>query len=123
MKYGLNVFRVLFVAVLIQVLAAGCKGGGLSSLLGGEHGDGSSEVFAAFGPDVSDGSGGGSGSGSGGGSGGGGGSGNSGPVPGVATVHHPEPGSLALFGGGLASLALWRRRKAGRVGLRRTLSQ
>lgn len=30
----------------------------------------------------------------------------------VATVHSPEPGSLAVFGGGLAGLALWRRRKA-----------
>mgnify|MGYP001619043003 CR=1 FL=1 len=30
----------------------------------------------------------------------------------VATVHQPEPSSLALFGGGLVGLALRRRRRA-----------
>jgi hypothetical protein len=33
---------------------------------------------------------------------------------GSVTVNNPEPASVALFGGGLASLALWRRRKAHR---------
>lgn len=30
----------------------------------------------------------------------------------VATLVNPEPGSLALFGGGLGALAVWRRRRA-----------
>lgn len=30
----------------------------------------------------------------------------------VATLVNPEPGSMALFGGGLGALAVWRRRRA-----------
>ena len=30
----------------------------------------------------------------------------------IASVHHPEPASLALFGGGLAGFSLFRRKKA-----------
>ena len=39
-------------------------------------------------------------------------------TPPVATLHHPEPASLALFGGGLAGLA-WRRRRKARTPTRR----
>jgi len=38
-----------------------------------------------------------------------GGSSSSG-IESVATVHHPEPASMALFGGGMAGMAWWRRR-------------
>ena len=41
-----------------------------------------------------------------------------GTIQSIATVHHPEPASLALFGGGLISVGLIRRRKARRKGPR-----
>ena len=41
-----------------------------------------------------------------------------GTIQSIATVHHPEPASLALFGGGLISVGLIRRRKARRNGPR-----
>ena len=83
---------------------------GLSALLMtagcGSDGDSVSRFFGIFG---------GSGSGSeavGTIAGGGSMSGGTSPGPqAVATLHQPEPASLALFGGGLAAVALLRRRK------------
>ena len=99
---------------VVPLLTAGCEGAGLSSLLFG--GSDTAEILSSL---------------AGGGSGVSGdglldgllsGSISSDSNPGggdqlisdVATVHHPEPVSLALFGGGFASLALMRRRKAAR---------
>ena len=112
-------FALMSAALL---LSTGCKagGGGLFSGFGGGDAGG---VFALFG-----GGGGGSGDDTGGSAVGQSGSfgalsssnlGVGGGVGGTAlesfaTVHNPEPGSMALFGGGLAGMAWWRRRKARR---------
>lgn len=88
-------------AVTMPLLTAGCLGGGgnegSSSLFGG------GELAGLFGS-------------SGGSDGGAGGSGSAlsssegGPsVPEAATLHNPEPASLALFAGGLAGLMGMRR--------------
>ena len=88
----------------LQLLTAGCGGGGggLSSLFGGGGGDsGAGDVFSALisgGSDVA-----------------GGGTDSAASVTSVATVHNPEPASVALFGGGLVGLAYLRRRKAQRA--------
>lgn len=86
-------------AVGLALLLAGCKSG---SGLGGSFFGGSSDSFFS------------GGSGSSGIIVVGGGSGDSFDASSVATVHNPEPGSLALFGAGLAGLALGRRRRARR---------
>lgn len=89
-QYG---FLVLGVSTLL--LTSGCSGGGsgvFGNLFGGGGDDGISGLASL--------------PGGGGGTGGGGGGSNPG------TVTQPEPASVALFGGGLAGLALWRRRKA-----------
>ena len=86
--------------IAAQLLTAGCfgggDGGGLGSFFGfgGSSGSGS-DSFASFDQ---------------GGTGGGGGFG----APSVATANNPEPASVALFGSGLAGLALLKRRKARR---------
>ena len=80
-------------AAFATLLATGCLGGG-----GGGGGSGSGSLF------------GGSDGGSLASSFGGGSSGDAFGAPGAATVNHPEPASLALFGGGLGFLA-WRRRQ------------
>jgi len=109
-----HTLRSLVIAAALPLLAVGCNGGGggfFSSLFGGGD-SGSSEVLSSLGSFFS--SGGGS-DGSGGdllGSvddGGAGGPGLSGPS--VATLHHPEPASLVLFGGGLAAMTRLRRRQ------------
>ena len=84
-------------ALALALMTTGCKqGAGLSSLFGGSGGSGSSSFFSGDGSGeiiLSSGS---------------------GRVFDVspATVNNPEPASIALFGGGLAGLAVWRRRKA-----------
>ena len=93
MKHGLSVW-VASGAIAMQLLIAGCGGGGggLGGFFEGLFGGGDSG--SAF--DI-------------------GGGGASEPLTlasEVATVHHPEPASMALFGGGLAALAHWRRRQA-----------
>ena len=88
----------------VQLFLAGCGGGGggLSSLFGGGGGSsGAGDVFSALisgGSDVA-----------------GGGTDSAASVTSVATVHNPEPASVALFGGGLVGLAYLRRRKAQRA--------
>ncbi len=88
--------------VSMQFLVSGCNGGGngLFGLFGG-----GGEVLAAL---ESGGGGGDSGNGGSGDTGNGGGDGGISPI---ATVHNPEPASMAFFGGGLAVLSCVRRRK------------
>ena len=92
---------VLVVASGIILLTAGCGGGGgggIFSLFGGGSDSGAGDFVTTLDGGTSD---------------------SSGEVTSlasdVATVHHPEPASLALFGGGLAGLAGWRRRGAKRA--------
>lgn len=105
-------FGVVFASSCALLFASGCVGGGggvasfFSGLLGGSQGgsstggsfasagSGSSEVINGTGYYV-----------------GGEGDPAGDPPPRIATVHNPEPASLALFGGGLVGTALWRRRK------------
>ena len=89
-------------AVCLQLLLSGCggSGGGVSGLIeglfGGGGGDGGSTLAGGGGGGTDPGGGGGGGTDPGGGS----------------TIINPEPASVALFGGGLAGLAM--------VGLRRS---
>jgi len=99
--------------VSMQLLTAGCSGGGGGALFGlfGGGDSGVAEIlgtFASAGSDVA-------GGGSVGDIGGGGLSEGLTVTSDIATVHHPEPASIALFGGGLAGLAHLRRRKAQRT--------
>ena len=90
----------------ISLVLSGCNGsGGLFSLFG--DGSENAEVVRAFSSSDSDNS---------------GGSGGEQDLAGgstsleieAATIHNPEPGSLACFGGGMAGIGWWRRRKAGK---------
>lgn len=90
-----SIARAWVGAAGLALLLAGCESGGggttsgLSSFIGG--GGGSSGIIVVAGSDVGSGA---------------------GDISSVATVANPEPGSLALFGVGLAGLALGRRRRA-----------
>ncbi|MDP3703054.1 MAG: PEP-CTERM sorting domain-containing protein [Candidatus Omnitrophota bacterium] len=90
--------------VSIPLLTVGCGGGGggLSSLFGGGD-SGAGDVFSAVVSGGSDIAGGASDGGA-----------TETLTSSAATVHSPEPASVALFGGGLAGLACLRRRKAQR---------
>ena len=77
-------FGFLVLGVSALLLTSGCEGGGGSSGSLGAVGSLASGV---------------------------GGVGGVGGSDAAATVTQPEPASVALFGGGLAGLALWRRRK------------
>ena len=101
---------LVLAGVSMQFLVSGCKGGG-SGLFGLFGGGG--EILSALESGGGGGSGdGGSGdTGNGGGDSGGGLEGGGDGAPPVATVEHPEPASMALFGGGFAALSCVRRRK------------
>ena len=87
--------RVVLVScgIAAQLLTAGCLGGGggLFGFFGGSSGG--SDSFASSDQ---------------------GGAGGGFNAPSVATANNPEPASVALFGSGLAGLALLKRRKARR---------
>lgn len=92
------------IALVIPLLTAGCAGGGgggLFSLFGGSDsgffgvssgGDEGSSTIVQTVASLGSGS-------------------EEALIPAVAQVHNPEPVSVALFGGGLAALAIARRRK------------
>ena len=119
----------IIIGATIQLLISGCGGGGGGGLFGSLFGGGSNaaDLFASFastGGDLFSGDFGlfSLGDGTGGDVGGGVvdtvgdvGGGVAG-LSGVATVHHPEPGTMALFGGGMAGTAFLgrRRRKSSR---------
>lgn len=92
---------VLVVASGITLLTAGCGGGGGGGIFG-FFGGGSDSGAGDFVTTLDGGTSGSSG-------------GTTSLASDIATVHHPEPASLALFGGGLAGLAGWRRRRAKRT--------
>ena len=120
---GASRTTIVIVGATIQLLISGCGGGGGGGLFGSLFGGGaeSADIFASFastglglfGGDLGDFTN--FSSDTVGGDGvldllGDGGN-DPGIVPNVATVHHPEPGTMALFGGGLAGAAALSRRR------------
>ena len=107
MKHASSLWFVM--GLVSMLLTAGCSGAGGGGLFGFFGGDSGTEeilgLFASGGSDVV------GGGGSIGDLGGGGLSESLVVTSDVATVHNPEPASLALFGSGLIGLAHLRRRK------------
>lgn len=101
---------MLAASISVLLLTSGCSGGGLSNLFGlfgwgdGGGSSGNSGILSSL-------AGGGDGANELAGIDGSGGDSTQSGVSTIATVHHPEPGSLVLFGGGLASALFSRRRK------------
>ena len=97
---ALSPFWLVAGSLAVQLLTAGCGGGGgggLFGLFGGGGDSGAADLFAALTGGTSESLGSSDG-------------GVTSLASDVAAVHSPEPASLALFGGGLAVLAGWRRR-------------
>lgn len=116
MKQPVAQLALVAASVSALLLTAGCKSGGggiFGGLFGGSSESGVDALSSLFSGEGDSGS---SGSGSGSTAGGGeqapGGENYVGGTPPVATLHHPEPGSLVLFGGGLVGAAFLRRRKS-----------
>ena len=104
MRQQLRQSGLVALGITAQLLTAGCLGGGggssgLFDLFGSGGSDTASNTTDVLDSVASAGSQSSSGSG----------------VPEVATLHSPEPGSLVLFGGGLAGLAVLRRRRKKRA--------
>ncbi len=111
MEHKTRTTMLIGAALAMQVMTAGCLSGGGSIVSGiGEFFSGffsgsnnsssgingiSENVIAALPGDASESE-----------------SNNSPQVPQVAVLHNPEPGSLMLFGSGLAGLSFIRRRKS-----------
>ncbi len=92
MRAAVRVSVLVAGAVAAGLLTSGCKtsgsGGGFSSFGSSFSGSGSEVILSTGGGQVAD------------------------FEISPATVAHPEPASVALFGGGLVGLAAWRRRKS-----------
>ena len=114
MKKPVAQLALVAASVSALLLTAGCKSGGggiFGGLFGGGESSGVDALSSLFSSDSSS-SGSELASTAGGVEQGSGGDNYVGGTPPVATLHHPEPGSIALFGSGLAGLVLARRRKS-----------
>ncbi|MBI3321023.1 MAG: PEP-CTERM sorting domain-containing protein [Candidatus Omnitrophica bacterium] len=98
---------LLALSITVQLLSTGCLG--FES--GFSHDLGSSDAASAFGSLPS----------GAGGVPGLGGTSRDGLAADVATVHNPEPASLALFGGGALGVAWFRKRRSSRTKSRSTV--
>lgn len=94
---------MVVLGIAVPLLTAGCGSGGGSGLFSLFGSSGASDILDSFGSGSDSGSGGTILASTGGSS--------SGPSGSSQTVHNPEPASIGLFAGGLASLALARRRR------------